>query len=298
LAHGTSYRSDFGAVPVALKEVASAVCADKGLTLVGPVGAGAFKETFHVRAEDGASQALKVFRPGVSPQRTQREIRAMLRCIHPNIGRLAEIFVFKFGSADFLISIEEYLPGGTLTDWVKRRGLLSPMQARSIGAQLIDAVGYIASLDLVHRDLKPDNVVFRDDGITPVILDFGLVRDLADSSLTATWLPQGPGTPFFASPEQLVNDKHLIDWRSDQFSLGVLLSVCTLGFHPFAEIQLSDAEIVERVAQRAPQCARFRESAMSIHLPVLVRMTAPWPVERARTPEQLAELWQEQTVAS
>jgi hypothetical protein len=58
---------------------------------------------------------------------------------------------------------------------------------------------------------------------TPALVDFGLVRDLSETSLTASWLPRGPGTPLFASPEQLNNEKALIDWRSDQFSIGVIL---------------------------------------------------------------------------
>lgn len=277
-----------------LEPVARAVCKSKSLTFVRAVGAGAFKETFHVGGENGVGLALKVYRPGFSPQRTQREIKAMMRCVHPKIGKLADIFQFGWGDDNYLVSLEEFLSGGTLAERIKRAGLLKSPEILAIGEQLIDAVGHIASLNLVHRDLKPENIAFREDGITPVILDFGLVRDLGDSSLTATWLPQGPGTPFFSPPEQLLNEKHIIDWRSDQFSLGILLSICTFGFHPFAELGLSDVEVVERVAQRQPQASRFRDAANSAGLPALVRMAAVWPVERVRTPQELARVWSAQ----
>jgi len=88
-------------------------------------------------------------------------------------------------------------------------------------------------LDLVHRDIKPANIMFKEGLETPVLVDFGIVRDLAATSLTQTWSPIGPGTPFFASPEQLNNEKHLIDWRSDQFSLGVTLYFARTARHPY-----------------------------------------------------------------
>jgi serine/threonine protein kinase len=169
--------------------------------------------------------------------------------------------------------------------------LLTIREARSFGAQLVSAVAHIASHELVHRDLKPENILFRADGVTPVIVDFGIVRDLVDTSLTETWLMRGPGTPFFASPEQLRNEKDLIDWRSDQFSLGVLISISLFGLHPYGENGLMPQQIVDRVSERGAQSARFVESARA-ELPVLVRMTAPWPVQRLRKPEQLVGSWE------
>ena len=86
---------------------------------------------------------------------------------------------------------------------------------------------------LVHRDIKPANIMFRKNQPEPVLVDFGIVRDLSQTSLTASWWPSGPGTPFFSSPEQLTNDKALIDWRSDQFAIGVIASLLLTGRHPY-----------------------------------------------------------------
>ena len=77
-------------------EVAQAFCSANGHQFVGPVGTGAFKETFHVILATGEPQALKVYQPGFSPERTSRELAAMQRCAHPNIGRLTSFAAFDF----------------------------------------------------------------------------------------------------------------------------------------------------------------------------------------------------------
>jgi serine/threonine protein kinase len=259
---------------------------------MGPVGAGAFKETFHVILATGEPQALKVYQPGFSPERTSRELSAMQRCCHPNIGRLSAIVGFYHEGVEYLLSLEEYLSGGTLTARLNR-GLLCEPEAWTTGRQLVSAITHIASLELVHRDIKPDNILFRADAITPVIVDFGLVRDLVRTSLTQTWLMQGPGTPFFAPPEQLRNEKAMIDWRSDQFSLGTVMALSVFGFHPYQEHGASPQETVKRVGERGPQTGRFLSAATGSGLPFLLRMTAPWPVERFRTPVELERVWQE-----
>lgn len=275
-----------------LAEVAQGFCATNGHQFIGAVGAGAFKETFHVVLATGEPQALKVYQPGFSPERTSRELSAMQRCSHANIGRLTAIAGFYHDGVQYLLSLEEFLSGGTLTSRLQC-GLLRRTETRDIGGQLISAVAHIASRDLVHRDIKPDNILFRADGVTPVIVDFGLVRDLVDTSLTQTWLMRGPGTPFFAPPEQLRNEKTMIDWRSDQFSLGVVLTLSAFGFHPYQEDGALPGQIVERVAERGRQTARFVNAATQAGLPLLIRMTACWPVERFRTPDDLQRAWEE-----
>lgn len=275
----------------ALADVAQAYCAANGHSFIGPVGVGAFKETFHIVLATGEPQALKVFQPGFSPERTSRELSAMQRCSHPNIARLTSIAGFYHDDIQFLLSVEEFLPGGTLTTRL-RRGCFTRSEALGIGGQLVSAVAHIASHDLVHRDIKPDNILFRQDGVTPVIVDFGLVRDLVRTSLTQTWFIRGPGTPYFASPEQLRNEKAMIDWRSDQFSLGVVMTLGLLGIHPYQEEAASPAQTVDQVAERAPQSNRFLNYARELRMPFLVRMTAPWPVERFRLPENLQLVWE------
>ena len=277
-----------------LDQVAAAICRDEGYELAGLLGAGSFKRTYRIRRQDGNLFALKVFLPGLPAPRIERELSAMAQCRHPSIARLHSVSETQLGTDTYAFCLEEFIPGGTLSDRLRARGLLTAEEALALGVSLIDALAHIASHQLVHRDLKPDNILLREDGMTPVITDFGVVRDLASTSLTPTWSMRGPGTPLFSSPEQLNNQKALIDWRSDQFSLGVVLAICALGVHPMAIPEANASEIVDRIADHTPATAEFEATVTGRGLPALVRMVAPWPVQRFRTPRLLAERWARQ----
>jgi len=200
---------------VDLAEVAKSICDSEELILRRCVGGGAFKRAFRVEWAPGESYALKVINGPASAPRTLREIDALKKCNHPNIARLVAADSHYFHEVQYDFTLEEFLSGGTLTTRLLRHGNLDNEETLKLGQALIDALGHVASLDLVHRDIKPDNIMFRDDSRTSVLVDFGLVRDLSASSLTHTWVNRGPGTPYFAAPEQLNNQKRLIDWRTD-----------------------------------------------------------------------------------
>jgi serine/threonine protein kinase len=274
-----------------LEGVARVISDSRGLTFVSAAGSGATKQTFRVVDSGGREFALKVFPAGKVAEREQREIDAMQRCSHPNIVALVALDIQTVNGAEHLYVIEEFLAGGTLTEGVANNGLVPPAMARSLGATLIDAVAHIASHDLVHRDIKPDNVLLRADGITPMITDFGLVRNLRASSLTGSWQMHGPGTPAFSSPEQLNNQKNLINWRSDQFSVAVLIAMVALGIHPYQQGGDALAQAVIRATGRDGPSDDFIRSATIAGLPVLVKMAAPWPVQRYRMPPLLATAW-------
>lgn len=275
--------------------VARLACDASGLSFGAKVGAGAFKQTFQVAAAGGESRALKVFDPQKVSPRAEREVEAMKKCKHPGIARFDYIAQLKHEGAAYTYSVEEFLSGGTLTE--RMRQPMTAQQVSALGAALIDAVAHIAGLGLVHRDLKPDNIMFRDrDGGAPVIVDFGLVRDLSRSSLTKTWVVQGPGTPYFAAPEQLNNDKHLIDWRADQFALGVVLGMCLTGVHAWAQPGATIPATVDALAARAGPAPSFVDACAKAGLPLLAKMVAPWPVQRVRTPGELATAWAAQGV--
>lgn len=272
-------------------KVAVEICAQNQLSLVGKVGQGAYKETFHTRASDGTSSALKIFGENCRIERVERELKAMHRCNHPKIAKLYELGTFEFEGGLFIYTIEEFLGGGTLTEKVNQNGYLDISSSLLLGEQLIDAIEYIESLGLVHRDLKPDNILFREGINEAIITDFGIVRDLNATSLTETWIPTGLCTPFFAAPEQLNNDKDLIDWRTDQFSLGVLLTVCAFGQHPYGS---NSPENV--VAQRGNLSQSFRNEVQNSGLVALERMVALWPAQRFRSPQELKAAWGMQKV--
>ena len=273
-----------------LETAARKMCRMHRMQFVGPVGEGTFKQTFHVIDNSNTPLALKIYKAEKASLRDHREIDAMRRCSHKNIAKLLSVQKFVHGSQTIVALTEEFLSGGTLTS----KGQLSSTQCLSVGKQLVDALGHIAALNLVHRDIKPDNIIFRSDGVTPVLTDFGVVRDLAGSSITPTWAPRGPGTPFFSAPEQLNNQKNLIDWRTDQFALGISLAFVVFGEHPYRNPGLGDLELLQRVSSRLGPGDWFAERAIKSGLSALPRMVAGWPVDRYRKPDQLGAAWLKQ----
>jgi len=213
----------------------------------------------------------------------------MKKCNSSVIGKLYDwgSHIHTNGSA-YLYTIEEFFDGGTLTN--KMGGAIEPVRVCDYGIALMRAVAHLREHALVHRDIKPDNIMFRDGEDTPTLVDFGLVRDLMDVSLTMSYLQQGPGTPFFASPEQLNNEKHLIDWRSDQFSVGIVLGLCLTESHPYQTPGDSKVSTIDRVIGKQTPSVRFRERAEALGCRFLIKMVAPWSVERFDHPNEIVQV--------
>jgi serine/threonine protein kinase len=259
----------------------------EGWTLVTEVGAGAFKCTFHIRA-GSESRALKVYLKGFS-ERSSREIEAMKRCSHANIAKFLELNSIELNAVTYLYLVEEFLAGGSLT---ARVGRLSRADIVSMVLKLADAIEHIAAQQLVHRDLKPDNIMFRtSSNVEPVIVDFGLVRDLSSTSLTATWLREGPGTPKFAAPEQLNNEKGMVAARTDQFGLAMALGFAFFNSHPFAYPGDDDGMAIARVAAWQTPSPAFVQLCTNAKLDPFVKMLQPFPVDRFLTSRDLKEAW-------
>lgn len=277
-----------------LAQVARSWCAASGFAFDRVAGHGAFKATYRAVHPTRGALAVKVYLPGAVSERAIREIEALTaltKARHPSLPSFIALGEHEHAGARYLVSVEDFLGGGSLSERLGRRGPCTRDEVVAIARQIGSAVGVVAGQGLVHRDIKPDNIVFRDDG-TAVLVDFGLVRDLSQQSLTQTWLAQGPGTPLFAAPEQLRNEKHLIDWRTDQFALGVSLSFAGLGQHPYAHPGDTFDAVVGRVAAREQPYGDFAGMAAASGLPQLVRMVAPWPIGRFRTTADLLAAWQ------
>lgn len=270
------------------KEIAVSICCELGLTMPSFIGAGAFKETYFTTDMEGQQFALKVFNPKkCNRSRADREIQAVQQCNSPFIGKLHNWGEHQTVANNvFLYVMEEYLGGGNLTYRLEmEKGSIDVV--KSYGPALINAVDHLRQKKLVHRDIKPDNIMFRSSSSSPVLVDFGLVRDLSEASLTFSHLPRGPGTPLFASPEQLNNEKELIDWRSDQFGVGVVLGMCLTGLHPYQDPGHNNIEVVDRVYDRAGISSSFLKSMGECRCEFLARMVAPWPVERFNNPQEV-----------
>jgi serine/threonine protein kinase len=275
-----------------LTNVARHFCAARGLEFSRPAGCGAFKATFRVVDQDGRPLAAKVYLSGATTDRQTREIEAMTRLSsegHRSLPAFQDLVTFECEGRAFYVSLEEFLEGGSMSEAINTARLERDDLVR-VGQQLAGALDVVARHGLVHRDIKPDNIMFRGDR-TAVLVDFGLVRNLALESITQTWQPRGPGTPLFSPSEQLRNEKDMISARSDQFSLGVTLAIAGGAGHPYAHPGDNPPAIVARVERRERPSPEFVTWANDLRLAPLVKMVQPWPVERYRLPPHLVEAW-------
>jgi len=183
---------------------------------------------------------------------------------------------------------EEFLSGGTLSERLSA-GLLSRTETQQLGVTLAEAIAHLQTRSFVHRDIKPGNILFRTPS-EPVLTDFGIVRILGEPSLTHDFMSLGPGTPLYAAPEQLLNEKASIDWRTDQFGLALVLSQCLLGRHPFTPAQGSPLDAIAAVANRSPLPAPAQLELEQHGFGFLTRCLSPWPVGRFRRPADLVAM--------
>lgn len=173
-------------------------------------------------------------------QRFFREAETAGRLNHPAI-----VTIYDAGEEHDLAYIAmEYLHGRDLSPYTRDGELLPVARVLELGARMAEALAYAHDQNVVHRDIKPGNVMYEPQSDTLKITDFGIAR-ITDSSRTKTGMVLG--TPSYMSPEQLAGDK--VDGRSDLFSLGVLLYQLSTGRLPF--IADSMATLMYRIANEA-----------------------------------------------
>jgi serine/threonine protein kinase len=173
--------------------------------------------------------ALKVLfpPPGAGPElgeRFRREARTVARLDHPGI-----LPVFDVGEAGgHLFIAMKRAEGPSLQALLEARGRFDEATAAEVAAQVAEALDYAHRQGVIHRDVKPSNILM--DGGSPVLTDFGVARALDDPALTATGLTVG--TPAYMAPEQ-ASDRPDLDGRADLYALGVVLYQMVTGRTPF-----------------------------------------------------------------
>ena len=218
-------------------------------TLIERAGRGASADVWRARDEElQRDVAIKLAREELVGEETLmarlvREARSTAQLRHPAIVTVHE--VGTRGGQPFIVS--DFIEGPTLAQEIARRSF-TPGEAATVAARLADALDYAHACGVVHRDVKPGNVLLTADG-RPVLADFGLAQ-LARAETGLTRQGDVLGTPAYMAPEQARGDVDQVDARSDVYALGAVLYELLTGSPPFTGV--SAASVLYAVIHRDP----------------------------------------------
>lgn len=234
------------------------------LTFRASLGKGGMGEVWKALDQrTGQEVAVKFLFPGSdqeTAERQRQEASALAALSHPNVVTLIESLEYEGRS----ILIMELLEGGNLQKWLAGKPDLA--EILTVFAQVCDGLEYLHDRGLVHRDLKPGNILFRKDGV-PKIADLGLVRRVGTrSELTQTGVMMG--TAAYVSPEQILSTRETGP-AGDLYSLGVTLFEALTGRWPF--VRESDFELLQAHLREPAPSARELRPDLPPALDVLLR---------------------------
>jgi serine/threonine-protein kinase len=211
-------------------------------------------------------------------ERFQREARTSAKLEHPGI-----IPIYRVGkSGRAIYFVMKFLRGKPLSNVLAARGTLPPAEIRQILVQVARALAYAHKSGIVHRDIKPDNIMFDEHG-QAVVTDFGIAKAASGGKLTGTGM--SIGTPHYMSPEQARAQP--LDGRSDIYSLGVVAFQCLVGRVPFDgedSFSIGYKHIMEEIP--TPPLETYDQRTL---FEVVKRMMAKTPDDRFQTADDLVQ---------
>lgn len=226
--------------------------------------------------------AIKLLPPALAAQpelreRFLREIRTAAGLSHPNI-----VPIYNVEERDGLVFFAMgYVDGETLSQRLRRTGPLPASEVARLIQDAAWALAYAHSRGIVHRDVKPDNILIERATGRAFLTDFGIAH-LANSTLTA--VGASLGTPHFMSPEQAAGEP--VDARSDLYALGLVAYVALAGSNPF-EAPTVQAILAKQVTMPAPPIARARPGLPPKLAEVVDRCLAKTPEQRFASGDEL-----------
>jgi len=220
-------------------------------------------------------------------ERFEREAQALAALRHPNI-----VPVYSIGDQDDLIFlVMPFVSGVTLTDYLREHGRLSVEEAEQILRDVGGALSAAHAVGLVHRDIKPDNIMLEGPKKLPLLMDFGIAKTgqtgggASAPGLTATGMVMG--TPYYMSPEQATADP-AVDARSDIYSLGVLAYQLFTGQLPFTGDSIY-AVLSQHLTTPVPEARTVRPDIPPRISAAVQRAMAKKPDERFQRVEEFLE---------
>ena len=241
------------------------------------IGKGGNARIFLARNQSGTPVALKILHPellvSVAADRFLREIRLASRLDNPHIARLLDS-----GERDWLVYyVMSYHEGATLREYLDTARTLPVPETLRIANDLLEALAHAHGQGIIHRDVKPANVVVSAEGA--VLLDFGIARAVVASGtdqLTRSGIAVGTST--YMSPEQITAAPN-IDHRCDLYSLGCMLFECLAGQPPF--YHRNEAVVLQlHLTQDPPDIRSFRSDTPTDLADLISRAIAKDPAGR------------------
>ncbi len=231
-------------------------------TIEGEIGRGGMGVVYRARDERLQRRvAIKVLPPELAFQqdireRFTREAQTAARLSHPHI-----VPIHTVGEGQGLVYfVMGYVDGESVAARIRRRGPLPLEEVRRIMKETADALSAAHSLSVIHRDIKPDNILLEGTRGRVMVTDFGIAKALsATSGATLTGVGVAIGTPSFMSPEQAAGERN-IDGRSDLYSLGVVAYQMLTGELPFNAPSVAGI-LMKQITEPAPDLRKRRPDA-------------------------------------
>lgn len=221
--------------------------------------------------------------------RFHREAQAVASLDHPNIVRAYDVDHEKDGEHDIHFLVMEYVEGRSLHEVVQQDGVIEFALAAEYVRQAAEGLAYAHQAGLVHRDIKPGNLLLDLNG-TVKILDLGLALVSGDEefSLTVAHDEKVLGTADYLAPEQAL-DSHKVDARADIYSLGCTLYFLLTGYPPFTEGTLAQRLMAHQTKAPPPLVERRADTPNGLAA-IVVKMMAKRPEDRYQTAKEVAEV--------
>jgi len=270
----------------------------EGYRVISELGSGALSTVYKAAQESlGRTVAIKVLKQTIDPSspfaaQLEREAHVLSTLAHPNVAMLFD-FVKKEGQMYLVL---EYVEGYSLATVASKASRLPPEVVAAIGIEIASGLAHAHQRGIVHRDVKPANVILSKRGEVK-IADFGIAQreraPSADEPLTKIDESAAFGTPAYMSPEQILGE--VVDARSDVFSLGVVLYQLLCGARPFERGDEKDkraaAQRIRRdppipLHRRAPEVPRALER-------IVMRMLEKLPIDRYANADSVVTQLQE-----